>query len=448
MIYTALRNHTPRQPVAAFASAERAFRGYPNFRMPANTRGPYVPTARLPLAEQQRLAGLADAIDGQRMSGGVTPPRGLGPAVGVMGALGALGLALEVFDLANQVGGVGPTLQPGGLVANGLTDIGSFNFTSNKPLVAQGGPMSDVNGTVIAYGVQHTDPRITGTSGTARLGFEWSNTSWKKPAPPPKTFGLSYQNLTVKPGKVLSVFDEVRVHTSGYPHDHYHRSTGRWLANDTAANVTAHIAQPGWFYPAVGSPIVPATMPIVLLDTFPAVYPRLRTRADRDLDLRALTSVEIDLSLAPPAVVVRPGREAKPPRGTREKKAAGRGKSAAVIAGLVFWTWEHVQDWRDWLGILTRNSSAPKGMDTLEQLAWWMQNPEEIVSVDWVSVGWDAAAWYIDESIGAFAGQVITASSRMRGDTIHMKDGVSFAYTPPNSGPSLGYQLTGWLRGA
>lgn len=450
MIYTALRNHTPRQPVADFASAERAFRGYRNFKMPANTRGPYVAGARLPLAEQQRLAGLADAIDGKRMSGGVTPARGLGAAAGVMGALGALALVMEIVELADTFG-PGPRLQPQRVTGTGLTDLGPFSYMSAGPIVGEVNPPGALRSGYIDFGSVHTDPRVTGTTAARRVGFEWGNTSWANDVPPKATFNRPPSGMTLKAGQVLSVFEYACCIWSGKPWSHLWRSKGRWLANDTAADIQLQLLPKGYYYPSVGSPVVPATMPIVLTETFPETLPlgKLETKLERDVDLRSLTSVEIDLSLSPPAVVVRPGREAKPPRGTREKKAAGRGKTAAVIAGLVFWTWEHVQDWRDWLGIVTRNSSAPKGMDTLEQIAWWMENPEEIVSVDWVSVGWDAVAWYIDESIGAFAGQVITASSRMRGDTIHMKDGVSFAYSPPGrGGSSLGYQLTGWLRGA
>lgn len=208
---------------------------------------------------------------------------------------------------------------------------------------------------------------------------------------------------------------------------------GGWVADPLPLGqpLPLPLAQPG--FPVVFPSFRPSGRP----------RPRLRPRLQSPRAIR-VTSVEIDVR--PNRVVVRKGRERPPPRGTRETKAAGRN----ALASLVFQTWETVQDWRDWLEIVTRFSDAPtyvrRGGPTA-QLEWWFYHPEAFLSVDWIGVAWGLAQWRIDESIGALMGRL---SSETRGN---FGQPVSMGYSGYASqrspvGQSYGQWLTTELREA
>lgn len=207
---------------------------------------------------------------------------------------------------------------------------------------------------------------------------------------------------------------------------------GRWVADPAPLGVP------------LPAPLATPSFPVVFPSFRGRTRPRRRPRL-RDPRMQEMSSVEIDVT--PTKVVVRPGREGPPPKRTKETKASG-GKNA--VASLVFWTWEAVQDWKDWLDIVTRFSDAPsyvKNGDISTQLQWWYYHGDAFLNVSWVDVAWALAQWRIDESIGALLGRLSSETRANFGQPVSMGySSYSSALPNPGVGQSYGSWLTGRLR--
>lgn len=148
-----------------------------------------------------------------------------------------------------------------------------------------------------------------------------------------------------------------------------------------------------------------------------------------------------------PNPVERPPREKE-----REKKMRGKGPLGRILPTAVFWLWESVQDWRDWLKIMLAAMDLPadvRKMSLMNQLLWLMDNPSYFATINDYAVVIGLFQWAIDEKFGAELGRMTQKGSlgaTKAGGTervVDIKFGVN--NVAPSFGTSPGAVIAGYV---
>lgn len=257
------------------------------------------------------------------------------------------------------------------------------------------------------------------------------------------------QATTVKPGEFYYVQPEGdlwRRALSALYQDYYRRMEA--YRNDTPDVLP--VVVPGgsvWEWPVPLSPPVPlptpVTYPLAPPQPQPNLKPRWRRRARQIEQVGSETAVELYPNAPPRVVPVSVPR--KPGYRQKERKTYGKSRAIATIA---FALYEAVDDWTDWVEIILaasdRTPDEVLSYRPQEQLAWMFDNPDFLVSVDWVVVVIELFGWAIDEYVGAKLGELIKRANRGIGGIIDLRAGVNIHYS--QSAPAPGAYIADYIR--
>lgn len=157
--------------------------------------------------------------------------------------------------------------------------------------------------------------------------------------------------------------------------------------------------------------------------------------------VRPVELPQVSVIVTPNFITVRPdsgGREHKPDKKSRERKLRGK-----RMATFIFWLWNQVDDWKDFLDILAKNSGW-KRSDELK-IASQLRHLMDLKawdSMDWLGVVQDGVGWYLDEMLAAaYSGSGDRLARALKRD---IKLGTDIVFDPLYEA-ALGSQFTDWI---
>lgn len=125
----------------------------------------------------------------------------------------------------------------------------------------------------------------------------------------------------------------------------------------------------------------------------------------------------------------------KPGPKAREKKYYGRG-AMPKVAGVAFWAYENVNDWNDWVKIITEAiPSMPHSArkSNASRWAWLAKHPEKIAEADFAMIAYGMGEWLIGEIFGAMIGNINSRGWRSISQspfTVDMVNNAPLHYAP------------------